>query len=115
MQISEAIGSVIASDTQTTIQSVDMAVAQQSKMCADFAEACIESKVPMLPTQAVFDAMGKSLMGLIESRAHLATATRELTRIQSKSNLRVTNFGCPDGWVEFPKKAQLDQNVGKVD
>jgi hypothetical protein len=103
MNINKSVASIIASDTQTTIRSVDMALAQQGRMCADFADACLESDVTISSTQPVMEALGKSLAGLIESRGHLNSATRELTRIQRSSNLRETSFGCPKGWVEFPK------------
>lgn len=111
MKISNAVGSIIASDTQATIKSVDTALAQQSRMCTDFVEGCLESDVPISSTQPVLDAIGKSLSGMIESRSHLCTATRELIRIQRNSDLRETSFGCPRGWVDIPSKAMNVQSI----
>ena len=115
MKINSSIGTVIASDTQSTIKSVDAALAQQSRMCADLADACLDSNVPMNATQPVFESLGKSLMGMIESRAHLSVATRDLIRIQSKSNLKETSFGCPEGWVDIPPKKKFSGQASEVD
>jgi hypothetical protein len=98
LQIKESVGSVVAADTQSSIEALDRAVAQQSRMCASVIEASQDSHLAISTTQPLLDALTSSVRGLVESRAELAKAVREIAVIQAKSNLRETGFGCPSGW-----------------
>jgi hypothetical protein len=97
LQIKHSVGSVVASDTQSSIEALDRAVAQQSRMCASVIEAAHDSHLAIATTQPLLDALSASVRGLVESRANLAKAVREVAVIQAKSNLRETGFGCPNG------------------
>ena len=48
-------------------------------------------------TQPLLDALSASVRGLVESRASLVEAVKQVAIIQAKSNLRETGFGCPSG------------------
>jgi hypothetical protein len=98
LQIKHAVGSVVAADTQSSIEALDRAVAQQSRMCASVIEAAHDSHLAIATTQPLLDALSASVRGLVESRANLAEAVRQVAVIQAKSNLRETGFGCPSGW-----------------
>jgi hypothetical protein len=98
LQIKESVGSVVAADTQSSIETLDRAVAQQSRMCASVIEAAHDSHLAIATTQPLLEALSASVRGLVESRANLAKAVREVAVIQAKSNLRETGFGCPNGW-----------------
>lgn len=95
--IKESVGAVVAADTQSSITALDQAVAQQSRMCASIIEAAHDSHLAIATTQSLLDALTTGLRGLVESRAHLAQAAREVAVIQARSNLRETSFGCPSG------------------
>ena len=97
LQIKEAVGSVVAADTQATIIALDRAVAQQSRMCASIIEAAHDSNVAIASTQPLLDALTVGLRGLVESRSNLVKAVREAATLQANSNLRETSFGCPNG------------------
>jgi hypothetical protein len=96
-QIKQAVGNVVATDTQSSIETLDRAVAQQSRMCASVIEAAHDSHLAIATTQPLLEALSASVRGLVESRANLAKAVREVAVIQAKSNLRETAFGCPNG------------------
>jgi hypothetical protein len=98
-QIKHAVGSVVASDTQSSIVALDRAVAQQSRMCASVIEAAHDSNLAIATTQPLLDALSASVRGLVESRANLAEAAKQIALIQARSNLRETGFGCPNGWA----------------
>ena len=95
LNIKHPTGSVVADDTKASIRALDDAVAQQARMCATLIEASQESNLAIATGQPVLDALTASLRSLVESRAQLATATRRIAAIQSRSNLRETSFGCP--------------------
>lgn len=97
-KIKHSVGSVVAADTQSSIEALDRAVAQQSRMCASVIEAAHDSHLAIATTQPLLDALSASVRGLVESRANLAAAVREVAIIQAKSNLHETAFGCPSGW-----------------
>jgi hypothetical protein len=102
LQIKHAVGSVVAADTQSSIEMLDRAVAQQSRMCASVIEAAHDSHLAIATTQP-----------LLESRAYLAKAVREVAAIQAKSNLRETGFGCPNGL--YPKFAEIEPATAELD
>jgi hypothetical protein len=106
LQIKHAVGSVVAADTQSSIEALDRAVAQQSRMCASVIEAAHDSHLAIATTQPLLDALSASVRGLVESRANLAEAVRQVAVIQAKSNLRETGFGCPNGTAMGSATAQ---------
>ena len=99
LDIKQAVGGVIAADTQASILALDQALAYQSRMCASVVEAAHDSNLSIATTQPLLEALTESMQGLSASRAHLAKAAREIALIQAKSNLRETSFGCPSGWI----------------
>ncbi len=100
LQIKHAVGCVVAADTQSSIEALDRAVAQQSRMCASVVEAAHDSHLTIATTKPLLDALSASVRGLVESRANLAEAVRQVAVIQARSNLSETGFGCPNGWAK---------------
>ena len=111
LDIKQSVGAVVAADTQSSIVALDQAVAQQSRMCASVIEAAHDSNLSIATTQPLLDALTTGLRGLVESRAHLAKAAREVAVIQAKSNLRETSFGCPNGWQPRALSRSLDKSA----
>ena len=93
--IENSAGQVIAGDTSASVEAVDKAVASLATLCASIVEVSKSSRLPVGTAQAALANAGASLSSAIASRADVAAATRELTAIQRKSNLREVGFGCP--------------------
>lgn len=96
-KISEQLGQVVAADTQSSVASLNNAVIAQSRMCATVLEASEAARLPVSTVQKTLEALATGLARLVASRSELSTAVRELSEIQSCSNLRETSFGCPNG------------------
>lgn len=99
--ISQSIGQVVAADSQSSASTLNSALIAQARLTATIAEASEASGLPMIATQNALESLASAMNHLIESRAGLASAARELATIQSRSNLRTTNFGCPTGPYTF--------------
>ena len=95
--ISKQVGQVVASDSQTSAKSLDLALIAQARLCATVVEASEASHLPMGATQPVLDSLTAGMRSLIDNRASLLAAVKELTIIQINSSLRETAFGCPTG------------------
>jgi len=108
-QIRKTVGSVVASDTQSSVAALDLAVVSQSRMCASVMEAAGDSKMPIGATQKLLEAMTSGLQGLAVSRADMVTAVRELRRIQADSSLVEEYFGCPGGPETHLQSAETAQ------
>jgi hypothetical protein len=113
-EIKHAVGAVVAADTQASITALDHAVAQQSRMCASIIEAAHDSNLAIATTQPLLDAMATGLRGLVDSRASLAKAAREVARIQGRSTLRETSFGCPNGPYPRPSASLNEVETSAV-
>ena len=98
--IEAAAGGVVAADTQKSVEAVDQAVLNLANLCASIVEVSKASRLPISTAQRALASTGASLTSLIATRAEMSDATRELTAIQRKSNLRETGFGCPGGFPE---------------
>lgn len=95
-----AAGAIVATDTQKSVEAVDLAVLNLANLCASIVEVSKASRLPINTVQRALTSAGAGLAGLIATRAEISDATRELTAIQRKSNLRETGFGCPGGFPE---------------
>ncbi|RJY09937.1 hypothetical protein [Aurantiacibacter aquimixticola] len=110
-KIEKTAAQVIAGDTSASVDAIDKAVAQLATLCASIVEVSKASNLPIATAQTALAKAGESLNGVIGSRADMATATRELTAIQRRSNLRETGFGCPPlerGHSTQPAEAKID-------
>lgn len=99
LEIKQSVGAVVADDTKSSIAALDQALSQQSHLCVSLVEAAQHSGLAVAVTQPLFESLTTSMRGLVDSRAHLSDAVREIAKIQSRSNLRETSFGCPNGWA----------------
>ena len=95
--ISKGIGRVVADDSQSSAATLNSALIAQARLCATVAEAAEASRLPMVATQNLLESLTGAMRNVIESRAGLVVAAHELAAIQSRSNLRTTDFGCPTG------------------
>lgn len=97
-KIKESTGAVVAQDTAASISALDAAFVMQARLCATVIEAASESKLPVAATQKLLDSITAGMRGLVASREEVVATVREINLIQSKSSLRVTSYGCPDGF-----------------
>lgn len=105
--IKEAVGSIVAADVQSSIAALDNAVVMQSRLCASVIEAAGESRLPVVATQKLLEAMSAGIRGLTMSRNDMVETVRELTRIKADSNLDAADFGCPGGLETFTDMARV--------
>ncbi|WP_126173023.1 hypothetical protein [Altericroceibacterium xinjiangense] len=103
-EIKETIGAVIAGDTQASVKALDTAVTLQSRMCSNIMEAAMEARLPMGATQGLLEKLASGMNGLVATRSDMIAALRELSRIQSQSNLKTVSYGCPAGVENMTKK-----------
>ncbi len=101
-EIKHSIGAVVASDTQNLCASIDMALLDSSSLIASVIEGSADSKLPISVSQKLLQSAAASVSHLVSGRAELANTVAELARIQCRSSLSETNFGCP----ESPPMAQ---------
>jgi hypothetical protein len=101
--IKQSIGNVVADETQSSIKTIDAAALSQARFAATLIEAAADSNLPIAATQKLMNAIACAFQNTINSRADLAIAAREISLIQSRSNLEAVAFGCPRG---FPKIAE---------
>lgn len=105
--IENAVGNVVATDAQSSVAALEGAVHANARLCASIIEGTAASALPIGETQAVLESLAAGMAQLIVGRANLVSTVRELTRIQSRSTLRTTSFGCPDGFP--PRTAKFEQ------
>lgn len=97
LNINKTSGTVVAAETQTLAAAIDSAMLAQTRLCASIIETAGEAKAPVMATQKLLKSLSDNMSGLIASRADFAAAVRELNVLQSRSNLKETSLGCPNG------------------
>jgi hypothetical protein len=107
-QIGETAARVVVSDTQSSVGAIDQAVMSYSRLCASIVEVSNAADLPVTAGQPALAKVAAGLTALIEGREHIASATRELIKVQSASTLRETSFQCPGG---LPKTSVEPQPI----
>jgi hypothetical protein len=95
-------GSVVAADARSAITSVDEALLSGARMCASFLEASQGSNLPASQSQRVIRSIATGMNSVVEARAAMVSAIKELRIIQGRSNLAAEAYGCPDEVVGTP-------------
>lgn len=93
--IEHSAGQVIAADTQASVAAIDQAVLSYSRLCASIVEVSHAANLPVAAGQPALAKMSAALAAVVAGRELVAGATRELLKIQGKSNLRTVGYGCP--------------------
>lgn len=96
-QINQSSGKVIAADTQGSVHAIDQAVLSYSRLCASVIEVSEASRLPISAGQPALTRIAAGLAALIEGRAQIAEATRDLLKVQGVSTLKEMAFECPNG------------------
>ena len=107
--IEQSAGQVIATDTQASVAAIDQAVMSYARLCASIVEVSNSSGLPITAAQPALAKMAAGLASIVEGREFISGATRDLTKVQGQSNLKVVDYGCGP---EFPTKpsAELSDN-----
>lgn len=95
LKVEQAAGQVIANDTQQSVQAVDHAVVSLANLCASIVEVSRASKLPITTAQSALNNAGESLNRIIETRATVGKATRDLLKLKKQSSLDTVAVGCP--------------------
>lgn len=108
LNINKTSGTVVVAETQNLAVAIDSTMLAQARLTASILETACEAKAPVAATQKLLRALSDNMSGLVSSRGDLVTAVRELTVLQSHSNLKEMATGCPNGIM--PRTAK-DANV----
>lgn len=100
-------GAVVAADARSAMTSVDEALLNGARMCASFLEASQGSSLPASHSQRVIRSITAGMNSVVEARASMVTAIRELRVIQGRSNFAEEAYGCPDEVVGLPVAAPM--------
>lgn len=109
--IEESAGQVIASDTQASVAAIDQAVMNYSRLCASIIEVSNSANLPVTAGQPALAKMAAGLAALVEGRELIAGATRDLLKVQGRSNLAAVGLGCPP---ELPRPSAHAANTQTV-
>jgi len=96
-KIEENTGLVVAEDTKSTISAIDNAILSKTRLTTSIIEASEQSGLPVAQSQKLLEGMVRGFEHLVAGRADMLTVVRHLTAIKGGSNLKVVDFGCPDG------------------
>lgn len=92
-----ATAQIIASDTKSSVGAIDQAVMSYSRLCASIVEVSNASDLPVTAGQPALAKVAAGLSALVEGRELIASATRELIKVQQASTVREAGFQCPGG------------------
>ena len=113
-QINPSSGKIIAADTQGSVQAVDQAVLSYSRLCASVIEVSGSSRLPISAGQPALTRIAAGLAALIEGRAQIAEATRDLLKVQGASTLKEMAFECPNGLPPIQGEASDPARAVKI-
>lgn len=95
-------GAVVAADARSAMASVDEALLNGARMCASFLEASQGSSLPAGQSQRVIRSITAGMKSVVDARASMVSAIRELRVIQGRSNFAEEAYGCPDEVIALP-------------
>lgn len=110
LKIDHAAGQIIAADTQASVTAIDQAVLNCSRLCGSILEVSNSSRMPIGAAQRALASTAEALSAAVRGREEIAKATRELLKVQGRSSLQATSFGCPDGFPE-PTGTKSDEDI----
>ena len=113
-QINQSSGKVIAADTQGSVQAIDQAVLSYSRLCASVVEVSAASRLPITAGQPALARIAAGLAALIEGRAQIAEATRDLLKVQGASTLKEMAFECPNGLPPIHGEASKPMRMAEI-
>lgn len=114
MKIEQNNGQVVANDTQTSLSSIDRAIADNLNLCSSIMEVSKASNLPISANQPLIEGCADSLNDIVSGRRKMVKLLAGLERIQQQSNLAETAFGCPNGLhgkVRHPETANTTESV----
>lgn len=91
-------GAVVAADTKNAVAAVDDALLNSARLIASFIEATQGSNLPVGESQKLLVSMTSGLQSVLNGRADMVAAIRQLTEIKGRSNFAPLDYGCPGGW-----------------
>jgi hypothetical protein len=98
-------GAVVATDTKNAVAAVDDALLNSARLIASVIEATQGSNLPVGESQRLLVSMTSGLQSVLNGRADMVTAIRQLTDIKGRSNFAPLDLGCPGG----PPSARFDE------
>jgi hypothetical protein len=98
IELKQGAGLVVAGDVQNAFSAVDDAILNSARMCVSVIEATQGANVPAQQTQILLRAITAGMSAVVEGRAEIVNALKQMISIKDQSNLAPVSYGCPDGW-----------------
>lgn len=108
IEIGKGVGLVVAGDVRNVFAAVDDAILNSARLCASVVEAMQGCNIPVVHSQQVLGNVTAGIAAVVNGRAEMVAAVRQMHAIKGQSDLAPVDYGCPDGW-----KAQLDRETEK--
>ena len=90
-------GIVVAGDVRDAVAAFDGALLSGARMCVSVLEAANGAGVPIVQSQKVLRALSTGMTSVVDGRGEIVSAIRQMNAIKSASNVRMEDYGCPDG------------------
>lgn len=98
IELKPGAGLVVAGDVRNTFAAFDDALLNGARMCMSVIEATQGTNVPVGQSQLLLRAITNGLNSVVEGRAEIVGALKQMIAIKDQSNLAAVSYGCPDGW-----------------
>lgn len=97
MHIEEKFGQLLSETAKSSIGSVNTALKENIQFLSAVIEVSEVSEVPINLDQPIIESCSKTINDIIQARNNIKLTLSRMNKVKNKSNLSVTNFGCPYG------------------
>lgn len=99
----QGAGAAVAADVRGAVSAIDGALLNQHRMAVSILEMAHGSDVPVGETQKLYGEISSGIAAFVEGRGRVVSAVRRMTALKNGSNIRMEDYGCPDGWSAIPR------------
>lgn len=114
LQFKEGHCQVLASDTRSSLASMDRAIGTGATLMGTLIETFAGVGLPEGRAQKLYERIHRSLGRILEGRGEVVGLVSELTVIQQKSNMAEVSFGCSTPWSELFTAAEAGDGAVKA-
>jgi hypothetical protein len=111
LQFEEGHCHVLASDTRSSLASIDRAIGTGATIMGTMVETFAGAGLPAGRAQKLYERAYRSLGRVIEGRGEMVSLVSELTVVQRHSNVAEVSFGCSTPWDEMFTLAEAEGEI----
>lgn len=105
IELKPGAGLVVTGDVRNAFASVDDALLNNARMYVSVLEAAQGANIPVQQTQKLLASLTRGMALVVDGRAEIVGALKEMIAIKDRSNLAPVSYGCPVGWEELKAAA----------